>query len=91
MKRRIKLKKDFNKLTRKEKLDIYNVLSDMYLERCMICGAERKTRRLHIDHDHKSPRHVRGLLCHRCNRGLVWFSDEPERLESAAKYLRRTK
>ena len=34
-------------------------------------------------------RSIRGLVCHRCNRGLQMFSDVVERLESAAAYLRR--
>lgn len=91
MKLKIKLKKDFNKLTRAEKLDIYDLLCDIHGEQCMICGAERKTRRLHIDHDHKHPRQVRGLLCHKCNRGIAWFGDSPEKLKLAAKYLKGTK
>jgi hypothetical protein len=36
---------------------------------CAICGNPPKTRRLDVDHDHKSGK-VRGLLCHRCNRAL---------------------
>ncbi len=67
---------------------------------CMICGRPRATRRLHIDHDHAHRRHhargqkaraarccVRGVLCHRCNRGLAWFNDNPAALRAAAQYL----
>lgn len=53
---------------------------------CWICGKLPKTRRLSIDHSHKTGQ-IRGLLCHRCNRGLAWFSDNPKLLNRAAKYL----
>ena len=60
-----------------------------YLEaqggRCALCSATPKTRRLNVDHDHRSMA-VRGLLCHRCNRALPsWVS--PEWLRAAADYL----
>jgi hypothetical protein len=53
---------------------------------CALCGNGPKTRRLHIDHDHKTLA-LRGLLCFTCNRAL------PERvdvawLERAVEYLR---
>ena len=52
---------------------------------CAICGNPPKTRRLHVDHDHKTGR-VRGLLCHRCNRALPnWVT--AEWLLSAAGYI----
>lgn len=52
---------------------------------CAICGATPKSRRLHVDHDHKTGR-VRGLLCHRCNRWLPNFTTV-EWLRRAADYL----
>jgi hypothetical protein len=52
---------------------------------CAICGAKPKTRRLHVDHDHKTGK-VRGLLCHRCNRGLPTWAT-PAWCESASLYL----
>jgi hypothetical protein len=52
---------------------------------CAICGATPKTRRLHVDHEHRTGR-VRGLLCHRCNRALpAWMT--PTWLLRAFGYL----
>jgi Recombination endonuclease VII len=52
---------------------------------CAICGNPPKTRRLHVDHDHKTGK-VRGLLCHRCNRALPnWVT--VEWLYAAMTYL----
>ncbi len=58
---------------------------------CWICRRPPKIRRLAVDHDHKKKgkESCRGLLCHRCNRGIQWFSDRPELLERAALYLRQ--
>ena len=55
---------------------------------CAICGNPPKTRRLHVDHDHKTGK-VRGLLCHRCNRRLD-TTVTPEWLKAAWRYLVRT-
>jgi hypothetical protein len=38
--------------------------------RCAICRAKPKSKRLAVDHDHKSGA-VRGLLCSRCNHDLL--------------------
>lgn len=52
---------------------------------CALCPSTPKTRRLAVDHNHKTGA-VRGLLCHRCNRFLpAWMS--PEWLRRAATYL----
>jgi len=58
-------------------------------EVCAICGRERKEggKSLHVDHDHKTGL-CRGITCLRCNRGLQWFSDNPEWLKNASDYLR---
>jgi hypothetical protein len=55
---------------------------------CAICDHPPRTRRLHVDHDHKTGE-IRGLLCHRCNRALPsWIS--LAWLRSATDYLERT-
>jgi len=55
---------------------------------CAICGHPPKTKRLNIDHDHKTME-VRGLLCHKCNRALPdWVT--LEWLRRAAAYVERS-
>ena len=52
--------------------------------KCAICRRVPSGRALDVDHDHRT-REIRGLLCHRCNRGLGYFL--PEHVELAADYL----
>ena len=65
--------------------DNYEALLELQGGGCAICGAPPKTRRLHIDHDHKTMT-LRGLLCHRCNRRLDATVDVTW-LEAAFWYL----
>lgn len=53
---------------------------------CAICGNEPK--RLVVDHNHSANR-FRGLICDDCNFGLGLFKDDPDLLQSAARYLIR--
>jgi hypothetical protein len=53
---------------------------------CAICPNTPKSRRLHIDHDHKTGK-VRGLLCFPCNRLLLHRGVTPTLLRAAAAYL----
>lgn len=50
---------------------------------CQICG---ETTKLHLDHDHNTNK-IRGMLCHKCNRALGFFKDNPKLLRKAADYL----
>jgi hypothetical protein len=63
---------------------------------CAICrqpetrhlAADRAPSRLAIDH--QDDLGIRGLLCYRCNIGLGHFRDNPELLDAAAAYLRKS-
>lgn len=48
----------------------YDRLLEAQGGRCAICRARPKSKRLAVDHDHKSGA-VRGLLCSRCNHDLM--------------------
>lgn len=50
-------------------LEEYEVLLDFQDGRCAICHRLPKTKRLAVDHDHKTGE-VRGLLCFMCNHSL---------------------
>jgi hypothetical protein len=51
---------------------------------CWICEEKRP---LCVDHDHREPRSIRGLLCHPCNTGLGFYQDDTALMERAAQYL----
>lgn len=67
----------------------YDVLYEAQGGRCAICRrATGRTKRLAVDHDHRTGL-VRGLLCNGiCNKMLGSMRDEPEAFERAAQYLR---
>ena len=74
----------------------YNQILKSQNSVCAICGQpettikHNKTQALAVDHNHKMGK-VRGLLCHRCNRALGYFNDNPFLLVKAIKYLQLTK
>lgn len=54
---------------------------------CFICQrATGKTRRLAVDHDHKTG-YVRGLLCKPCNSVLAHFRDDAAAAGRVVSYL----
>jgi hypothetical protein len=56
--------------------------------RCAICSSKLTLRTAHLDHDHKKPWIIRGLLCGKCNRGLGMFDESTELLHLAVSYLK---
>ena len=65
---------------------------------CQICLSDLPSRRqVNIDHDHSCcisnyldcKACIRGFLCRGCNTGLGMMYDSIDRLDSAAKYLRK--
>jgi hypothetical protein len=72
---------------------LYGITPEQYeeMERkfngtCWICGGKPRTRKLAVDHCHKTGK-VRGVLCGSCNRGLQFFRDKPALFRRAADYL----
>lgn len=61
--------------------------------RCGICwnknlkNQPKKVRLLAVDHNHITNK-IRGLLCWTCNRAIGMFSDDPELLEAARKWVK---
>lgn len=58
-------------------------------EVCPICKKRPRKERFNLDHQHKSPRIVRGATCNRCNTLLGLARDDPSVLKAAAEYLLR--
>jgi hypothetical protein len=72
-------------------LEEYEAIWEKQGKVCAICkkSPEEVGERFHLDHDHSKQRHVRGILCPRCNHGLGHFKDDTNLLEEACKYLKR--
>lgn len=85
-------------LRRRFKIDgsDYEKLLTMQGGVCAVCQCQEiheyksgKLKGLSVDHCHSTGK-VRGLLCVKCNRGLGYFKDDPERLHRAIEYLRKS-
>jgi Recombination endonuclease VII len=70
-------------------LDDYDRILEDQSGGCKICGEKDGTfGRLVVDHCHDK-KHVRGLLCNKCNTGIGLFKDRTDLLESAIAYLKK--
>ena len=68
-------------------LDWYEKKLEEQGGRCAICLCRPRTRVLAVDHDHFTGA-LRGLLCGRCNHGLLQFAQEDITiLKRAVEYL----
>lgn len=76
-------------------IETYEEMLDQQGGRCAICLCRPRTRNLAVDHDHlcAGPNgfgKIRGLLCSRCNFGLLKFAqDDIVILKRAIEYLRK--
>ena len=75
-------------------LEEYDVMWNSQSGTCFICGqpeivksALGATRRLCVDHDHKTGK-IRRLLCQKCNKVLGVIDDDIEYLENLIDYLK---
>jgi len=65
---------------------IYMQLLELQNGRCAICQIKPTSRRLHVDHHHKS-RKIRGLLCGKCNQAIGLLNEDLKLFDAAKKYL----
>lgn len=70
-------------------LEQFNEMLILQDNKCKICNRDQSELKstLHVDHCHQTGK-VRGLLCASCNRGIGFFSDNPDLLIKAISYLR---
>ena len=81
-------------MTKPKRAKQLGVSDELYMELlerqggvCALCGNPPKTRRLSVDHNHRTGK-VRGLLCFRCNRALPTYATS-EWLRQAFGYVLR--
>jgi hypothetical protein len=71
-------------------LEDYDKIFDKQNGVCAICGKPQLTKRLFVDHSHKTGR-VRGLLCSNCNFLVGFAKDNSDILIAAIHYLKEGK
>lgn len=65
----------------------YEALAAAQGNACAICRTVAEdTWNMQVDHCHETGK-VRGLLCHKCNKGIGLLGDNPERVAAALRYL----
>jgi Recombination endonuclease VII len=69
--------------------DDYDAMLKLQGGRCAICRAKPKSKRLAIDHDHKTGAN-RGLLCSRCNHDLMGAAWDSMAMASALWHYMNT-
>jgi len=71
-------------------IDDWNRMFQEQNGKCAICGEHQSEikQRFCVDHCHKKGI-VRGLLCHKCNRGIGFLRDDIENLRCAILYLNK--
>lgn len=65
-------------------LKLWNIMFKFQKGKCAICN--KKTLDLVVDHNHDTGE-IRGLLCHKCNRGIGHFNDDSKLLMKCINYL----
>ena len=71
----------------KMSLEMYETMLDLQGGVCALCGLpETQGKALSVDHCHKTNK-FRAILCHKCNKGLGQFMDNPIVLRKAADYI----
>lgn len=79
---RVKRLKNFFNITPEE----YELILKHQGGVCFICKLPPKSKRLAIDHNHKTGL-IRGLLCFVCNKSMGPFRDDVEKFKNIVEYL----
>ena len=98
--RKKRWKEDKPKWQQEKRLRTYGLTEEGYQKllkdqdyRCAICrddDPKHKTGQWQVDHDHRTGL-IRGLLCSPCNLSLGGFRDNPDIVQSAFNYLKRSR